>query len=140
MRDEAHSLTDTLDARAGLEAACARLAASNRDESDLTHMEDALERRFLAHDALEIEAYVAADAEFHHAVIGASHNPILIRLHSAVAHLMDSSIARTSGLPEDPAVGQLHRELLAAIRGRDADLANALAYQMIASVKPDSAE
>ena len=53
---------------------------------------------------------------------------------------MDSSIARTSGLPEDPAVGQLHRELLAAIRGRDAELANELAYQTIASVKSECAE
>lgn len=135
MRDEDFSLTDALNTRAGLEAACAKLAATQRDESDLALMSDALDRRFVAHDELDIQAYTTADTDFHHAVINASHNLILIRLHSAVAHVMDSSITKTVVLPENPDVGRLHRQLFSAIQEQDAMLANATAYHMIAAVK-----
>lgn len=134
MRDEDYSLGDALDARAGLEAACARLAAGQRDDSDLARMSDALQRRFAAHDALDAQAYTAADTEFHHAIIAASHNPILIRFYAAVAHVMDASISKTVDLPEDPRVGELHRKLFEAIKNQDAALANDIAYEMIASV------
>jgi DNA-binding FadR family transcriptional regulator len=84
------------------------------------------------------EGFVAADAAFHRAVVQASANPLLLRLHDAVAEVLAQSIGDTTELPEDPRVGDAHRALLDAIRSRDADRAWAAPYALIESVK-DSA-
>lgn len=136
VRDDVYSaLDDVLDARAGLEAATARLAARQATPESLVAISDALEARTRAHDAGQLEGYVEADAAFHHAVVRASGNPLLIRLHAAVAEVLDRSISDTSILPEDPWLGEAHSRLYEAIKAGAADDAAAIVHELIDSLK-----
>lgn len=136
VRDDLSSaLVHVLDARAGLEAATARLAAQHATQEALAVISDALDARGRAHDAGDLAEYARADAEFHRAVVSASGNPLLIRLHAAVAEVLDASILDTSVLPEDPDVGRAHRRLFEAIQQGRPDAAATIAYELIESVK-----
>ncbi len=130
-----YALGDVLDTRAGLEASTARLAAEHSTPEALADLSDALDARTRAHDAGELAEYVHADADFHRAVVRASGNPLLIRLHAAIAEVVAASIVATSVLPEDPGVGESHHRLFEAIRRRQPDLAAAAAYELIEAVK-----
>jgi DNA-binding FadR family transcriptional regulator len=133
------TLTAVLDARAGLEAAAARLAATSAAPAALAALDRALAARTAAHDRGGHEHYVAADAAFHRAVVQASGNPLLLRLHDAIAGILEQSIGDTAELPEDPRVGEAHRGLLEAIRSGDAERAAAAPYALIESVKAAAA-
>lgn len=129
------ALMDVLDARAGLEAATARLAAQQGTPNTVAAISDALDVRARTHEAGDAAEYARADATFHRAVVLASGNPLLIRLHTAVAEILDASILDTTVLPEDPGVGQAHRRLFEAIQEGQPDAAAAIAYELIESVK-----
>ncbi|MFG2045137.1 FadR/GntR family transcriptional regulator [Dactylosporangium sp. NPDC048998] len=135
VRDDLSTLDHVLDARGGLEAVSARLAAQQATPTALHELAVSLEARTRAHDSGDLIAYAKADSAFHRAVIHASGNPVLVRLHTAVAELMDQSIEQTSVLPEDPEVGNAHARLLRAIQDRDPDGAASAAYELIALVK-----
>ncbi len=136
VRDELSSaLVHVLDARAGLESATARLAAQHASPELIAAVSDALNARNRAHDEGDVAKYARADAKFHRAVVLASGNPLLIRLHVAVGEILDESIHGTSVLPEDPHVGQAHRRLFEAIRNGQSDAAADIAYELIESVK-----
>jgi DNA-binding FadR family transcriptional regulator len=129
------TLAAVLDARAGLEAAAARLAARSATPAALAALDRALETRTAALHQGGYEGFVAADAAFHRAVVQASANPLLLRLHDAVAAVLAQSIGDTTELPEDPRVSDSHRALLEAIRSGDAERAAAAPYALFASVK-----
>ncbi|GAA2358876.1 FadR/GntR family transcriptional regulator [Dactylosporangium salmoneum] len=139
-RDDLSSLEHVLDARAGLEAASARLAAQHATPAALADLVSAFDARSRAHDAGDLTAYSKADADFHRAVIHSSGNPLLIRLHAAVAELIEASIERTAVLPEDPEVGATHARLLRAIQHHDPQAAADAAYALSASVKSAAPE
>jgi DNA-binding FadR family transcriptional regulator len=129
------TLAAVLDARAGLEAAAARLAAGSATPDALAALDRALADRTAALDHGGRDGFVAADAAFHRAVVAASANPLLLRLHDAVAAVLAQSIGDTAELPEDPRVSQAHRALLEAIRSGDAERAAAAPYALMESVK-----
>jgi DNA-binding FadR family transcriptional regulator len=129
------ALGQVLDARAGLEAASARLAAQHAGPDALAELTAALDARTAAHEAGDLAGYVDADLRFHRAVVQAGANPLLVRLHTAVDELVGESITHTAVLPEDPAVGEAHRRLAGAIRDGRPEAAAALAYELIESVK-----
>jgi DNA-binding FadR family transcriptional regulator len=135
VRDDLSALTHVLDTRAGLEAACARLAARHASAADVAGLASALTARAEAHAAGDLAAYIAADAAFHRGVIEASGNPLMIRLFDAVAEVINQSIADTAVFPEDPLVRDSHAALLDAIRHGDADGAVAASYGLIEQVK-----
>ncbi|MEU4423218.1 FCD domain-containing protein [Actinoplanes sp. NPDC024001] len=135
VRDAAAALTQVLDVRAGLEAAAARLAAAGGTGEDLTALAAAARARDAAHEAGDFEAYVAADAAFHRAVVTAGGNPLLIRLYDAVAEVAAASIEHTATLPEDPRIVDAHTALADAVLGRDPDAAVGAAYALIDTVK-----
>ncbi|WP_238164373.1 FadR/GntR family transcriptional regulator [Kribbella pittospori] len=132
VRDEA-SLTHVLDARAGIEAAAARLAAQQSDGVD--GLDAALEARSGAHEAGDLAGYVAADASFHRGVVEASGNPLLLRLYDALAEVLTDSIHQTATIPENTKVRDAHYSLLAAIRDGDPEAAAKTSYALIESVK-----
>ena len=133
VRDElSASLTHVLNARAGIEAAAARLAAQRPDPDSLAAMSDALESRAAAGD---LDAFVAADAEFHRGVVVASGNPLLLRLYDAIAEVLTESIHQTATIPEDHRLGDAHVEVLEAIRAGDPEAASQASYALIESVK-----
>jgi DNA-binding FadR family transcriptional regulator len=134
VRDElSASLTHVLDARAGIEAAAARLAAQQPDGD--AGLESALEARSAAHEAGDLAGYVAADTGFHRGVVEASGNPLLLRLYDALAEVLTDSIHQTATIPEDTKVRDAHFTLLAAIRDRDPEAAAKASYALIESVK-----
>ncbi|GLJ61511.1 GntR family transcriptional regulator [Microbacterium barkeri] len=132
------SIDHVFEARAGLEAAAARAAAAIPETAGPA-IERALVERMRAHEAGDLDACVAADAAFHRAVIEASGNPLLARLHEAMAGLVTHSIAETSALPEPREVGDAHRALADAIARGDRDAAGALAASLIDTVRATAA-
>jgi len=136
VRDEpTPSLSEVLDARAGLEAAAARLAARQATPEALQEMTDSLVARDRAEAQGAEEDYVIADARFHRAVVTASGNAVLMRLHAAVEGVLEDSIRDTTVLPEPPELTALHRRLDEQVRdGRSAEAAET-AYALMDEVR-----
>jgi DNA-binding FadR family transcriptional regulator len=136
VRDElSATLTHVLDARAGIEGAAARLAAEHHTQQGLAALEAALDARSTAHEAGDLDGYVAADASFHRGIVEASGNPLLLRLYDAVAEVLTESIHDTATIPEDPRVRDAHHALVAAIRDGGPEVAAQASYALIDSVK-----
>ena len=136
VRDElSASLADVLDARAGIEAAAARLAAQRPDPDSLAALSDALESRAAAGD---LDAFVAADAEFHRGVVVASGNPLLLRLYDAIAEVLTESIHQTATMPEDHRILDAHVDVLEAIRAGDPEAASQASYALIETIKTET--
>jgi DNA-binding FadR family transcriptional regulator len=136
VRDElSASLTHVLDARAGIEAAAARLAAQRPDPDSLAAMSAALESRAAAGD---LDAFVAADADFHRGVVVASGNPLLLRLYDAIAEVLTESIHQTATLPEDHRILDAHVDVLEAIRAGDPEAASQASYALIETIKQEA--
>ena len=136
VRDElSASLTHVLDARAGIEAAAARLAAQHADPASLTPLSDALEARGAALAAGDLDAFVAVDTDFHRGVVVASGNPLLLRLYDALAEVLAESIRETATIPEDHRILDAHVDVLDAIRAGDPEAASQASYALIEAVK-----
>ncbi|WP_432878374.1 FadR/GntR family transcriptional regulator [Kribbella sp. CA-245084] len=136
VRDElSASLTHVLDARAGIEAAAARLAAQRPDQETLAALSVALESRAAAGD---LDAFVAADADFHRGVVVASGNPLLLRLYDAIAEVLTESIHQTATMPEDHRILDAHVDVLGAIRAGDPEAASQASYALIETIKQEA--
>ena len=136
VRDElSASLTHVLNARAGIEAAAARLAAQRPDPDSLAALSAALESRAAAGD---LDAFVAADAEFHRGVVVASGNPLLLRLYDAIAEVLTESIHQTATMPEDHRILDAHVDVLEAIRAGDPEAASQASYALIETIKQEA--
>lgn len=136
VRDElSASLTDVLDARAGIEAAAARLAARSAKPEDLAALAEVLEARAATLESGDMGAFVAVDTDFHRGVVVASGNPLLLRLYDALAEVMTASIHQTATIPEDHRLGDAHVDVLEAIRAGDPEAASQASYALIETVK-----
>jgi DNA-binding FadR family transcriptional regulator len=141
VRDElSASLTHVLDARAGIEAAAARLAAQRPDPDSLAALSAVLEARKAAVDAGDFETFVAVDADFHRRVVVASGNPLLLRLYDAIAEVLTESIHQTASIPEDHRILDAHVVVLEAIRAGDPEAASQASYALIETVKQSPRE
>lgn len=136
VRDElSASLTHVLDARAGIEAAAARLAARNATPENLKALAEVLEARAATLESGDMDAFVAVDTDFHRGVVLASGNPLLLRLYDALAEVMTESIHQTATIPEDHRLGDAHADVLEAIRAGDPEAASQASYALIETVK-----
>ena len=79
-----------LEVRKILKLEIAALAAKRATEEDIENIRNALQR--MVDEVNSGEIGVAADADFHFAILTAAHNPILIKLMSAVSDLMTSTL------------------------------------------------
>ncbi|MEU0849788.1 MULTISPECIES: FadR/GntR family transcriptional regulator [Streptomyces] len=117
-----------------LEPAATAMAASRIGERELDELADRLDA---LGDEPSVEELVAADLEFHRAVVGASGNSVLCSLLEGLSG--PTARARVlRGLTEEGAVGRTldeHRAILAALRDRDAEAARSWATVHIASVE-----
>jgi GntR family transcriptional repressor for pyruvate dehydrogenase complex len=122
-RLEAHG-----EVRNALEALAAQLAATRRDDDDLTAMVGAID---------EMERDIAAggggldgDRMFHEAVLRAAGNDVLDGLLGSLAdgsrRIAEASLARSAQPPRSLAA---HRMILEAITGQEADLARRLMHE-----------
>lgn len=100
-----------------IEPAAASLAARNRSQAQLRHIEDAYAAMAVAPD---IDAWVAADLEFHSAILDATNNPLLRPLVAMIGTALESLLGVTARKAVDYKVAlPEHGRVLAAIRDQD---------------------
>jgi GntR family transcriptional regulator, galactonate operon transcriptional repressor len=111
-------LKDLEEIRAIIEPSAARMAADRANGEDLTAMADALDRMVESGD--DYERFSHADADFHGAILDASHNALLRETASAIVHAMGvRNLAVTSlGSPLVATIEE-HRQIFEAIKEGD---------------------
>jgi DNA-binding FadR family transcriptional regulator len=114
---------DIAELRSTLESAAARLAAERRTEKDLKQIDALLLRREEAWASGEAEAFVAADATFHLAVVAASHNDVLTAMYADLSEVLRDWLRGDVGEGMSPASHMDHGRLVDAIRAGDAEAA-----------------
>jgi DNA-binding FadR family transcriptional regulator len=115
-------LADVAEARRELEMICCRLAAENRDPTQLVIMAEELEDQ--AHGDLSDEAFCASDVRFHRALVDATNNRMLqlvmVTVIEALQPVMNMVVFRYR---ERAVVVDQHRRLLAALQSGDIETA-----------------
>lgn len=126
------SSLELLEVRLMIETGAARLAAERRSDDDLAVLEDSLQRMAVHHEAGDVEAFVAADLEFHDAIIRAADNRILVAAILPLTAMLEETRGETSAVPEIRAHALTeHRIVLDAIRsGMAVDARDAMANHM----------
>ncbi|MEU3026556.1 FadR/GntR family transcriptional regulator [Streptomyces incarnatus] len=109
--------------RATLESAAAELAAERRTEKDLKQLDALLLRREEAWESGEAESFVAADATFHLAVVGASHNEVMTAMYADLGELLRDALRADVGAELTPGAHMDHTRLVDAIRTGDTEAA-----------------
>ncbi|NEB76622.1 FadR family transcriptional regulator [Streptomyces sp. SID14478] len=129
-------LRDLAEMRSIVEPAAVRRAAERRTQEQLADLESALDA--MARAGSDAAEAVAADSAFHHALLVASGNEMLARLHELMAPALrarDSIVHGPHGCADDPVPS--HRAVLDAIRDGDADRSGAAMAQLLAKAERD---
>ena len=113
--------------RSALESAAARLAAERRTERDLKQLESLLVRREEAWRSGDPEAFVAADATFHLAVVAASGNEVMTAMYADLSEVLRDWLRGDVGTELTPETYMGHDVLLDALRDGNAAAAAAAA-------------
>jgi DNA-binding FadR family transcriptional regulator len=111
---------EVYEVRRALEVEAAILAAVRRTAADLAAIDGALDRRRAARLAREGAGFLAADLDFHQAVVIAAHNPLLSELYAGAMARIARAIADVmadTALTED--TSGLHDDLAEAVRAQD---------------------
>ncbi len=127
------SSLELLEVRMMIESGAAQLAAERRTGAHLAGLEDALARMEQHHEAGELDAFVAADLEFHDVVLHAADNRILVAALLPLTSMLTETRAETSQVPEirQHAIDE-HRKVLEAIRaGVPSAARDAMASHMV---------
>jgi GntR family transcriptional repressor for pyruvate dehydrogenase complex len=116
-------LLELLELRRLIEIEAAALAATRATDEDVAAMATSLEQ--MDNLLSDTDAFTEADIEFHQAMLGATRNHLLTHLIDLIGPLLRfgrkvSVERRPRGTAESQAG---HREILAAVRARDADAA-----------------
>ncbi|MEU0672338.1 FadR/GntR family transcriptional regulator [Streptomyces sp. NPDC006172] len=111
--------------RSTLESGAAKLAAERRTERDLKQLDALLLRREEAWGSGDAEAFVAADATFHLAVVAASHNEAMTAMYADLGEVLRDWLRADVGETLTPETYMDHAPLVDAIRARDAAAAGA---------------
>ncbi|MGW7006909.1 FadR/GntR family transcriptional regulator [Streptomyces sp. NPDC054933] len=113
-----------LEARRIIEVSVAELAAARRTDDDLAAMARAIDGTVAAAAAEDVEAFAAADIEFHQAVLVAARNPFISALLDPLGQLLVEARTQTSThAPLRQHAIEHHRYLLEAIRAQDPEQA-----------------
>jgi GntR family galactonate operon transcriptional repressor len=111
-------LENLTEVRTIVEPAAARLAAERATDEDVQSLDDALGRMAKA-DGQAADA-IAADLDFHRALLAATHNPLLVEMERVIANglAQRDKVVHNADPADDPVPS--HRAVLDAIRARDA--------------------
>jgi GntR family transcriptional repressor for pyruvate dehydrogenase complex len=124
IRSRSMGLNDLLEARHAIEPASARLAALNRDDADLTVLEQANADLVSAINDSHVK-YNQANIEWHTAVVHASHNVVLVSVMDALSRSIyrstDMEAVLTRAVREETAAS--HLKITEAIRKRNGEAA-----------------
>lgn len=123
---------EVMEAREALEPAVAALAAAKAEKTAIARLKDALRRmgRFAAKN--DFEEYFEADKAFHYALADAAGNALVASALEPLIGTMDHKVYREftrhyylKNVTDLEHVVRLHREILDAVEGGDADTARA---------------
>ncbi|MEW2395113.1 FadR/GntR family transcriptional regulator [Streptomyces sp. NPDC046862] len=123
--------------RSALESSAARLAAERRTEKDLKQLDALLVRREEAWASGDAEAFVAADATFHLAVVAASHNDPMTAVYADLSEVLRDWLRWDVGEELTPETYMDHARLVDAIRAGDREAAAAEAASYPFTCRPD---
>ncbi|MCW0216603.1 MAG: FadR family transcriptional regulator [Pseudonocardia sp.] len=116
---------EVLAVRASLERDAAATAAEVRTEADVVAIAAATAARRAAVEDGDREAFVAADLEFHRAVVVATGNSVLVDLYAGLTEALRLTVTTVDELDDDPAAFPGHEALAEAIAARDPEAARA---------------
>ena len=91
------TVPELFEVRRALECTAASLAARRVTPQDAAHLDEIL--AFFKDGSLSDAEYIERDAELHTAIVRASRNNLLIRLHESIEHLFFEYSARVIQLP-----------------------------------------
>lgn len=115
----ADDIVESMEVRSSLELLGVRLACERRTDDDLARLQAVLAQT--AERLAEGGNIAELDTEFHLALIGASHNRVLVRMLNSFYLLTAARRRAWFANPEQGrSAAQDHRELVAAVRDRDA--------------------
>lgn len=131
------SPADLMEARLVLEPALIDLVVRNAHTADFSEMEECCRQAELA---TTLEQFEYWDGAFHQRIAHASHNAFLIQVFSLVQEIRDAGewgvLKKRSVTPQRrQAYQNEHRNLLSALRARDADAARRLALAHLINVR-----
>lgn len=120
---EKSSIMETLEVRLALEREAAQLAAIRRDEHDIEAMTQSIELCREASLRGDIDTFLHADIQFHKAMVKASHNMMLQRIYEHITEPLRSSIEQVMRADDFRENGEIHHDLLEAIKMQDVQAA-----------------
>ena len=125
----------TLEVRQALEREGAHLAAQRRTSEEARELLLQLERCEAAAARGDIDGFVAEDIRLHQTIVAASHNEILLELYDHIAEASQDSITSLTRYEVKADFLEIHRQLVEAIVGQDADEAAAAVHRYISESK-----
>ncbi|MGK4593677.1 FadR/GntR family transcriptional regulator [Amycolatopsis sp. w19] len=123
--ERVRQLAELRELRWAIEPQAARMAAWHRRPDELAVLVAAYG---LLEDAADVRAFREADSAFHAALLRASGNPLIARLHVPVVAALDE-------VPGDDVLAA-HSLVLAAVLGKDADGAESASRHLLDIVTP----
>ncbi|MFC9790470.1 FadR/GntR family transcriptional regulator [Rhodococcus sp. NPDC127528] len=127
-------LIEVFEVRRALEVEAARLAATRARPDDVHRVRSMLAARHSAHGN-DIGEFVAADLDFHAAIVELSGNAVLASLFATVRPLLqDALVELERDEPAHPDTSAAHDELMLAIEARDPGAATAAVASNIDSL------
>ncbi len=127
-------LRDLWDVRKMIEPHLAARAARNATEEEVTRLQEILDRQRAK--AARGELTVEEDSEFHYTIATAARNQVILRVLDVLMDLLKTSRERSLQVPgrlERSVEG--HRRILAAIRRRDPEAAEAAMYRHLEEIE-----
>ncbi len=135
-------LMDLEEVRRIVEPQAARLAAARRGQDHVAAMHEALQAlsKTTSIEGASTTGYVDADVAFHHAILAATGNEILLQLTTALEHalrLRDALVYSSMGHPDHARAIGAHRMVLEAIELGEPERAEAETRELLAGSKSD---
>jgi DNA-binding FadR family transcriptional regulator len=127
-------LENLTEVRTIVEPVAARLAAERADDDDLVALDKALASMA---DADGEATAVAADLDFHRALLAATHNPLLVEMERVIANglAQRDKVVHNADPADDPVPS--HRAVLEAIRSRDTVAAERAMRELVDKASED---
>ena len=118
------SMREFLEARVSIETTIVRLAVARASREDIDRLDKILDRQREAIKAGDEVEFVKHDVAFHGELGNACGNRVMLKISQTVYNLLRSYITTVAGAPGNiEQAYRYHRQILAAIKNRDAQAA-----------------
>ncbi|WP_033338233.1 FadR/GntR family transcriptional regulator [Catenuloplanes japonicus] len=122
--------------RSALEPEAARLAATVRDRAPITAVREAYER--MAASVTRTDEFIAADLDFHRAIVEAGANQLLVHLNTLMSLVLAATREiHTRNTRRNRRTLPQHLAVLEAIEARDPALAASLMHELVEGAQRD---